>query len=272
MNRYLVSRTLPTALWLCISLAVSAQEFIPAQPRGGDKEAKEFINQEIIYPKEALDKSIEGIVTFDFMINSEGLVKNLTVTKPVNNLLEQEATRLFKYLIWQPAIYRGKAVESKRNFSIDFSVRRYRKLCKERGYTSIPAPALQVDQSGSVYQFRYTDVQPSPVFERPGMDMTDFMKENFHYPENALRMDITGTVRLNFVVEPNGHVSNLMVIDHVGAGCSEEAIRLIKLLHFSPGMVYGQAVRVNMSIPITFGLSTDGSYKVSPAAGGTTFQ
>lgn len=249
-----------------------AQEFIPAQPRGGDKEAKEFIDQEIIYPEEALNKSIEGIVTLDFIVGSDGLVSNLSVSKPVNNLLEQEARRLFKYLIWQPAIYRGKEVESKRNFSIEFSIKHYKRLCKERGYNAIAVPTVPVDPSGSVHLFRYTDVQPTPIFERKGMTMQDFMIENFRYPENALRMDITGTVKLNFIVEPNGHVSNLMVVDHLGAGCSEEAIRLIKLLHFNPGMVNGQAVRVNMSIPITFGLSTDGSYKVTPAAGGTTFQ
>lgn len=272
MNRYLVLRSLLTAFLLCICIVLPAQEFIAAQPRGGDKEAKEFINQEIIYPEEALEKSIEGIVTFDFIVSSEGLVKNLSVANPVNYLLEQEATRLFKYLIWQPAIYRGKAVESKRVYTIEFSVRRYRKLCKERGYTAIPPSSNPVDPSGSIYLYKYTDIQPTPVFSRPGMNMQDFMMENFHYPENALRMDITGTVRLNFIVETNGHVSNLMVIDHLGAGCSEEALRLVKLLHFNPGIVNGQAVRVNMSIPITFGLSTDGSYKVSPAAGGTTFQ
>jgi TonB family protein len=249
-----------------------SQELIPAQPRGGERLAREFINEEIVYPAKALSESVEGIVTFNFIVQEQGLVKELQITEPVDPLLRQEAVRIFRMILWQPAQYRGKAMESVVTFKIPFSVKKYRKVCRQRGYDSFIKPDGVIDSSLTVYQYKYTDSPPEPAFGSKEMDMSDFMAENFNYPDAALRKNISGTVKLNFIVEPHGRISNLMVLETLGAGCTEEAIRLVKLLRWKPGSVNGKIVRVNLTIPITFGLSSDGRYKVTPATGGTTFQ
>jgi len=259
-------------IMIMFSCQLIAQESVPPQPRGGNWLVKQFIEEEMIYPEEALKKSIEGDVILDFIVKEQGTVEDLSIREPVDALLEAEALRIFKFIIWQPAIYRGKAIDSKSTLEILFNIKRYKRACRERGYQSFPMPDIPVDSSGSVYQYRYTEKAPVPVFQSDKMNLQLFLAENFSYPEEALRKNITGVVKLNFIIEPHGRISNLMVVQHLGAGCSEEAIRLIKLLHWKPGMRDGKAVRVNVSVPIKFGLSEDGSYKVSPAAGGTTFQ
>jgi periplasmic protein TonB len=251
---------------------VIAQEFIPPQPRGGEWLAKQFIDEEMMYPIEALNKSVEGDVILDIIVKETGVVDQVSVHSPVNPLLEAEALRIFKILIWQPAQYRGKTVESKATLVIPFSLKHYKRACRERGYKIIELPDIPIDSSGVVYMYKYTDQPPVPVFESKEMNLQTFLAENFVYPDEAYRKNITGVVKLNFIVEPHGHISNLMIVERLGAGCSEEAIRLIKLLRWKPGMKDGKAVRVNISFPVKFGLSTDGNYNVSPAAGGTTFQ
>lgn len=248
------------------------QELIPAYPRGGERLVKEFIDEELNYPAEALKQAIEGAVVLDFIVQEQGLVKDLSIQEPVDPLLKKEALRIFNLLIWHPAEFRGKAVESKTSFTINFNIKKYKKACHQRGYESSPLPAIPIDSSGTVYLYRYIDKQPVPVFTKAGMNLQQFLADNFSYPEEALKRNITGIVKLNFVVEPHGRISNLRVIDHVGAGCTEEAIRLVKMLRWSPGMYYGKAVRVNVSMPISFGLSSEGGYRVAPAAGQTTFQ
>jgi outer membrane biosynthesis protein TonB len=253
-------------------LVIYAQEFIPAQPRGGEWLAKQFIMEEMVYPPEALNKSLEGNVIFDFIVKEQGSVDQLTFRSHIDPLLENEASRIFKLIIWQPAQYRGKAVESKASIEIPFNLKRYKRACRERGYQTIEIPDIPIDSSGKVYLYKYTDHPPTPVFESKDKNFQSFLAENFVYPDEAFKKNITGIVKLNFIVEPHGHISNLMVIEHLGAGCTEEAIRLIKLLKWTPGLIDGRAVRVNITIPIKFGLANDGNYKVSVPSGGTTFQ
>jgi len=254
------------------TLSVKAQELIPAQPRGGERLAREFIHQEIIYPEEALKNGIQGIVSFDFIVQEQGQVIGLTVAEPVDPLLRKEACRLFCLLLWEPAEYRGKAVESKVHFEIPFNIRNYRRICRNRGYDRPDNPVIAADSSGMVFAYKDTDIQPIPVFNNSEMNLYRFMAENFTYPEEALKRNITGQVKLKFIVEPTGRISNILVADHLGAGCTEEAIRLTRLLRWSPGMRDNKAVRVELTMPVTFGLSSEGGYKVSPAAGQTTFQ
>ncbi|NVO20272.1 MAG: TonB family protein [Bacteroidetes bacterium] len=249
-----------------------AQEMIPAQPRGGEWWARQFIDDEMLYPAGALKNSIEGTVVFSFIVTDQGVVKDLNQISKTDPILNTEAMRIFRMMIWQPAQYRGKAVESKVNFEIPFTIKHYKRACRERGYQTIDFPNIPLDTSGIVYQYKYADLPPSPLFESKEMNMQQFLAENFRYPEQALRTNISGVVRLNLIVEPHGHISNLMVVEHLGAGCTEEAIRLVRLIKWKPGIKDGFAVRVSINIPIKFGLSDDGNYKVTPALGGTTFQ
>jgi TonB family protein len=250
----------------------AGQESTPPQPRGGNWMTKQFIDEEMVYPETALKNSIEGDVNLDFIVNEQGRVEQLTIRTPVDSLLEAEALRIFKFIIWQPAMFRGKAIDSRSTLEIPFSIKHYKRACRERGYQTIVPTDVPIDSSGTIYQYKYAEQAPAPVFQSKEVNLQLFLAENFSYPDEALRKNITGVVKLNFIIEPYGPISNLVVTEHLGAGCTEEAIRLIKLLQWKPGMRDGKAIRVNVTVPIKFGLSEDGNYKVSPAAGGTTFQ
>ncbi|MCC5905168.1 MAG: energy transducer TonB [Balneolaceae bacterium] len=72
------------------------------------------------------------------------------------------------------------------------------------------------------------------------------------YPERALRANIQGRVYVQFIVNEKGEVENPRVIRGIGGGCDEEAIRVVKLAKFTPGMQRGRPVRVQYNLPVIF--------------------
>ncbi len=74
------------------------------------------------------------------------------------------------------------------------------------------------------------------------------------YPEIARKAGVEGRVFLQFVVDEQGNVRDVVVSRGIGAGCDEEAVRVVSEAKFTPGKQRGKAVPVRMSLPITFKL------------------
>ena len=67
--------------------------------------------------------------------------------------------------------------------------------------------------------------------------------------------DLEGRVFVEFIINRNGDLSDLKVIRGIGAGCDEEAVRVLALTKWEPGKQRGKPVRVKMILPIHFRLS-----------------
>ncbi len=83
------------------------------------------------------------------------------------------------------------------------------------------------------------------------------------YPASARMSGIQGVVYLSFVVNEQGLVEQAVVERGVGGGCDEEALRVLHLARFKPGIqverspdgdLVRKPVKVQMSLPITFRL------------------
>lgn len=99
------------------------------------------------------------------------------------------------------------------------------------------------------------DIQEPPTF--PGGDAVwmNIIVQNIQYPVLAKESNISGTVYLKFVVEPNGSITNITLQRGIGGGCDEEAIRVVKMLpNWNPGKQNGKPVRVWFVLPIKFTL------------------
>ena len=101
--------------------------------------------------------------------------------------------------------------------------------------------------------FTIVEDQPTP----PG-GMSAFYKyvaTSLRYPAQARRMGIEGKVFVQFVVGKDGTLTDVQAIKGIGAGCDEEAVRVIsRAKKWSPGKQRGRPVRVRMILPITFKL------------------
>ncbi|UXP33256.1 TonB family protein [Reichenbachiella agarivorans] len=102
--------------------------------------------------------------------------------------------------------------------------------------------------------FDIVEDQPAP----PG-GMAAFYKyvgQNMKYPNQARRMGIEGRVFVQFVVDKDGSITEVRAIKGIGAGCDEEAVRVLEgAPKWKPGKQRGRAVKVRMILPITFKLS-----------------
>lgn len=74
------------------------------------------------------------------------------------------------------------------------------------------------------------------------------------YPELARKAGMEGLVVLQFVVEPDGRVSNIEVVRSAGRLLDEAAIKAVQQLQFKPGKQRGRPVRVRFALPIRFRL------------------
>jgi len=80
-----------------------------------------------------------------------------------------------------------------------------------------------------------------------------FVGQNMKYPRRALELGVAGKVYLRFVVDKDGSITEVEVVRGVGAGCDEEAVRVLKMApKWKPGKQRGRAVKQRMVIPITF--------------------
>ena len=80
-------------------------DYVPEKPSfpGGEAKLIEFINSNRRYPQEAYDKGIQGRVTCWFIVNSDGSVSNVSLLRSVNELLNEEAIRIFSIMpAWKP--------------------------------------------------------------------------------------------------------------------------------------------------------------------------
>ncbi|MBO6026108.1 MAG: energy transducer TonB [Bacteroidales bacterium] len=115
--------------------------------------------------------------------------------------------------------------------------------------------APEVEEEEVVEAEIFTIVEEMPDFPGGLAKLTDYLGKNIKYPQMARESGIQGRVFVNFVIEPDGSVSNVNVMRSLGGGCDEEAIRVVKSMpKWKPGKQRGKAVRVSYILPVNFKL------------------
>jgi protein TonB len=80
-----------------------------------------------------------------------------------------------------------------------------------------------------------------------------YVGEKIKYPKQAQRMGIEGRVFVSFVIGRDGTISEVKAVKGIGAGCDEEAVRIIQSAPaWKPGRHGGRTVKQRMVIPIIF--------------------
>ena len=101
----------------------------------------------------------------------------------------------------------------------------------------------------------FTIVEDQPEFPGGIGAFYKYVATNLRYPAQARRMGIAGKVFVQFVVEKDGRLTDVQILKGIGAGCDEEALRVIKKSKaWTPGRQRGRPVKVRMIIPINFRL------------------
>jgi TonB family protein len=101
----------------------------------------------------------------------------------------------------------------------------------------------------------YTIVDEMPEFPGGPDALYPYIRETLKYPGTAIEQGVEGIVYLTFVVETDGTLSDIKVLRGIGAGCDEEALRIVRgMPKWKPGKQRGVPVRVRYNLPIRFKL------------------
>jgi periplasmic protein TonB len=130
-----------------------------------------------------------------------------------------------------------------------------------------PIEAPSADEGIQVEEVKEQVIQqeaPKEIFtvveEQPGYPGGDearikYLQDNIKYPDEAKELGVQGKVFVTFVVEVDGSITDVRVLRGIGAGCDEEAIRVVRNMpRWIPGKQRGVPVRVQFNLPIKFTL------------------
>lgn len=98
---------------------------------------------------------------------------------------------------------------------------------------------------------------PDVVAEFPGGpdSLTKFIRDNLVYPDYAKEVGIEGRVFVQFVVEKEGSLTNLVVLRGVSPELDNEAKRIIRVMpKWIPATSNDERVRSKMIVPFKFSL------------------
>ncbi len=96
----------------------------------------------------------------------------------------------------------------------------------------------------------FAEVMPQP---KGGIEN---VYSKIQYPKVAQQVGIQGKVYLLIYINENGDVDDVKVLKGIGAGCDEAAVEAVKTTKFTPGKDNGTAIKVKLSLPITFKLTS----------------
>ena len=119
---------------------------------------------------------------------------------------------------------------------------------------------VEVVQTVGVEEEVVEDDQPFLIAETmpsfQGGDLNTFrawVQQNVKFPQIALENGIQGRVVLSFVIEKDGRLTNIQVLQTPDRSLSEEAIRVLsKSPKWTPGKQRNQVVRVKYTLPVDF--------------------
>ena len=242
-----------------------APEFI-----GGWQAQSEFIKNNQKVPKKFLDAKKAGKVTVRFDINTDGSIENVQVAQTLKMGgkwtkeklgygCDEEAVRLVKLMPkWKPAILDGKPVKSTQSFIFFFGSQEMQRnwddyYNDEDNWTEFKVSSDSKEEEQSF------DVQ------YPGghTKMIEFVGKNLKYPDEARKNGVEGTVIVVFKIGQKGKVSDAKVVQSIGYGCDEEAVRVVSNMpNWEIKNKVSDDFKCEMKLPIKFKLQDkDGSEK-----------
>lgn len=99
-----------------------------AEPEGGRKEYKKYLEKSLIYPQQAIENNVEGKVTVQFTIEPTGQLTDFRVTKSLGHGCDDEVVRLIKQgPRWSPTKRNTEPVRGKVKVKMKFQLPKEKK-------------------------------------------------------------------------------------------------------------------------------------------------
>jgi len=110
-----------------------------------------------------------------------------------------------------------------------------------------------VDMYDAPVDFRV--VEDLPQFPGGAVEFIKWLTKNLRYPISAQQRKIQGRVVAQFIVNKDGSISDLQLVEKLDAQCDREALRVLRMMpKWQAGVMNAKPCRTKVCIPIVFKL------------------
>ena len=114
-----------------------------------------------------------------------------------------------------------------------------------------PPVVIEEDDAHVIFEV----VETMPSFPGGQQALMRWLSDNIRYPIIAIENNIQGRVMVQFVVNTDGSIVDIVVVRGADPLLDREAVRVVgQMPRWSPGEQRGRAVRTRFTIPVTFRL------------------
>ena len=101
----------------------------------------------------------------------------------------------------------------------------------------------------------YRVVEDLPKFPGGAVEFMKWLTKNLKYPAVAQQRKVQGRVVAQFIVNQDGSVSDIQVVERLSTECDREALRVLRMMpKWEPGVMNAKPCRTKVCIPIVFKL------------------
>lgn len=107
------------------------------------------------------------------------------------------------------------------------------------------------DEKGNPKKTDISELEKKPQFKGGMSEAYQYIKDHFVYPK-GLNPRPVGKIYLSFVVDADGGISDVEVVESVHPFLDREAVRVVKSMpKWEPGILNGEPVRVKYRLPLS---------------------
>ena len=201
-----------------------------------------YINSRALYPAEAREKNISGMVVIGFVVEANGYVSKAQILRDPGAKLGLSALRavigLANEVRFRPAVKEGKFVRFKYVLPIRF------RLEERKPYVLIGQDTI------------YTQPTKELSFTGNEGDLSGYFNSKISYPASGEDSCRTGQMDIQLIVHPNGQVDVQDIIDYndLGTDFTFEAVNVATSSYglWSPAEYEGRPVSAAYDVSFTF--------------------
>jgi TonB family protein len=244
----------------------------------------EFVKKNLKYPTEAKRENIEGSIMLHFTITEKGKIENVKALNDIGGNCKKEALRLLDEMKWNGLEWlvgkrKGVPTSTKVWYVVHFELAQVQR----------PAPAFQMEFGTSKIETTfssgdekvYNNVEKMPLFpyhecetvkNRGNTNVFEanrcankafkrYLDDKIKYPNAAFNERIEGTVVIAFVIERDGSLTNVRLVQDVKRGCGQAVLDVItemqESIRWIPGKIGEENKRVKYFLSYRFSVKKE---------------
>lgn len=244
----------------------------------------EFVQKSLKYPAAAKRENIEGSIMIHFTISEKGKMVDVKALNDIGGNCKEEALRLMEEMKWDGLEWlvgkrKGVPKSTKVWYVIHFELAEVQR----------PAPAFQMEFGTNEIEKTfssgdekvYNNVEKMPLFphyecetvkNRGNTNVYEanrcadkafkkYLNAKIKYPEAALNERVEGTVIITFIIEKDGSLTSVRLVQDVKNGCGKAVLDAVtemqESIRWIPGKMGEENKRVKYFLSYQFSLKKE---------------